>query len=692
MVTQTNLEKKKPVRTLKVQLKLGDSQKQQLDTLLRASRDCYNILVQYARYLKKNHQRVLACPIRYSEGFCCPLREKPEDSTIHPGRSLVIDPVMRIEVKKDKQKEYRNAYPYYEVLDKGISMLDEGNKPWDVLQAVHSHKYCVWPREDVIQKIKNGKRKGETKLVIATQQEKKNAEYGISGKSANCVARAFEGQIESFLTHRKQGNRQAQFPYKFKGYYPLLFNKDEIRIQGKKLRLGTKKHGITLVLHELARGCDFTAAKITKNRSGEYYLHLSVEIKLVADPKLSGIGAIDLGQKRAMVLANQKGETATISGANVCAIKRSRDRRYREINRLRNRVYRAQIRQYLSPEEQEKAKKDSRYGWRMIRQRRREGKDGKGRSLVALGQQVESKPLRKRSKRDRKLYQAIQKVSARTSKALNYANHCITRAAVDWAVEQEIGKLYVGDLHSLPKGRKKGQRRMKQVARNNLWEWPTWIEYLEQKILEAGGTGVVKASERYTSQTCPNCRAMNKPKGRKYRCKACGWKGDRDQVGAVNFLNRCLEVETGTSSNLKPGHNQNLRIAPAVRKIHSQKERVGTPLVRPSAENVLNEAECEPVEEAAKGHAAVTQCAYGEVFPRSKALELPETRSVSEGCRQVEEQGIGATFETPATNGIGDTCSQLTTLETGASKKRRRRSAQPSAGIQLELDLWPSAP
>ncbi|WP_161792030.1 zinc ribbon domain-containing protein [Methylacidiphilum kamchatkense] len=41
--------------------------------------------------------------------------------------------------------------------------------------------------------------------------------------------------------------------------------------------------------------------------------------------------------------------------------------------------------------------------------------------------------------------------------------------------------------------------------------------------------------ERGTSSRCPVCGHRHKPKGRNWRWKACGLKGHRDIVGAVNM-------------------------------------------------------------------------------------------------------------------------------------------------------------
>jgi putative transposase len=50
------------------------------------------------------------------------------------------------------------------------------------------------------------------------------------------------------------------------------------------------------------------------------------------------------------------------------------------------------------------------------------------------------------------------------------------------------------------------------------------------------GMTVERASEAYTSQTCPSCEHRHKPNGRDFDCPKCPFQGHRDVVGARNIL------------------------------------------------------------------------------------------------------------------------------------------------------------
>ena len=49
----------------------------------------------------------------------------------------------------------------------------------------------------------------------------------------------------------------------------------------------------------------------------------------------------------------------------------------------------------------------------------------------------------------------------------------------------------------------------------------------------------------WNSQTCPRCMQRHKPKGRIYRCPACGFVAHRDAVGCANILSQHYTGEPG---------------------------------------------------------------------------------------------------------------------------------------------------
>ena len=70
------------------------------------------------------------------------------------------------------------------------------------------------------------------------------------------------------------------------------------------------------------------------------------------------------------------------------------------------------------------------------------------------------------------------------------------------------------------------------------------LNQMEYKAKRKGGL-VVRVNPAYTSQTCPSCQHIDKANRESqavFRCKACGFSGHADQVGAINVRTRAIEM------------------------------------------------------------------------------------------------------------------------------------------------------
>ncbi|MEM9769995.1 MAG: transposase [Cyanobacteria bacterium P01_D01_bin.73] len=402
--------------------------------------------------------------------------------------------------------------------------------------------------------------------------------YGISSKQVSALCRGMRGQIKGFWTHRKKGNYRAQLPMRFRSVrkpsgrkWDVL--KAECRWVGTHLQLGSKTQiggFVTVSVPPKMVGMEVLQASISFDDGGDAWIHLSYSLpKPDADEvkALTNVAAVDPGQLRAMVVADSKGRIRSVSGHDILAVKRQRERSQKAINRKRARVFRGQVRYYLSSEERETMTsmeaKSSGAGTKYAHQRiaahrRREQLE----RHVAAGNSPETFRYRRRySNRDWKLKHALGRHNAIARRKLRYANHCVTKRIANWCIAQDVGTLYFGDVFNIPKGRKKGETRKLQSKRNALWEVGRQRDLLQQKLEEHGATLSLQ-SERYTSQTCPKCGARRKPRGRLYVCRSCGWTGDRDGVGAANILSDALD----SKSRILPGRLKPLSLSPVMSK------------------------------------------------------------------------------------------------------------------------------
>lgn len=176
--------------------------------------------------------------------------------------------------------------------------------------------------------------------------------------------------------------------------------------------------------------------------------------------------------------------------------------------------------------------------------------DNNGNGLIITGRKIRSikrlqnkEQAKLRSKRDkltkgnkqyRKYSRAIYKLSVKTDNQILDCVHKISKLFLDYCIENNISKVYYGDLDSCTRNTKE---RVGKVVGQKLNDWCYGLLTLQlENKLNRYGIEFVKVSEAYTSQTCPHCGHRHKPSGRNYKCQ-CGYQQHRDLVGAMNILN-----------------------------------------------------------------------------------------------------------------------------------------------------------
>ena len=144
---------------------------------------------------------------------------------------------------------------------------------------------------------------------------------------------------------------------------------------------------------------------------------------------------------------------------------------------------------------------------------------------------------KKGSRQWKKYYRAKQYILSKSEKQLRDASHKITKNMVEWAVEQSVHTLHVGDVRQVSKQTKK-RRRLNRQNRQKMSNWNVGqlAGYLAYKA-EAKGIQVAFVDESYTTQTCPVCTKKQKPTSRNYRC-VCGYEAHRDVHSAGNILTK----------------------------------------------------------------------------------------------------------------------------------------------------------
>jgi putative transposase len=124
--------------------------------------------------------------------------------------------------------------------------------------------------------------------------------------------------------------------------------------------------------------------------------------------------------------------------------------------------------------------------------------------------------------------------------------HKSSRAIVRFAQEREASLVVIGDVRDVADG-----KRLTAVSQQKIGVWAhgRLRRYITYKA-EAVGIRIQLIDESYSSQTCPRCMQRYKPKGRIYRCPACGFVAHRDAVGCANILSI---YQTGEPGHVMPG-------------------------------------------------------------------------------------------------------------------------------------------
>ena len=155
------------------------------------------------------------------------------------------------------------------------------------------------------------------------------------------------------------------------------------------------------------------------------------------------------------------------------------------------------------------------------------------------------------SRRRKKLNWAARKVSQRAKRRVRDLRHKGTRLVIDFCQAEGVSTLYVGNPHGVRKrnsGRKHNQRM-------STWEYGKDIQYLKDKSKKAG-IHCFTGTERGTSSQCPECLHRQRPKGRQWVCRVCGFMGHRDVVGSVNMHPIAFDAKIGfpqVITYLRPG-------------------------------------------------------------------------------------------------------------------------------------------
>jgi len=143
---------------------------------------------------------------------------------------------------------------------------------------------------------------------------------------------------------------------------------------------------------------------------------------------------------------------------------------------------------------------------------------------------------RKGSRRWKRLVTSKKRQQRRWDHQVKDVAHKMTTNLVSTLHEHGVQTVAIGDIRDIRKRVDVGH-----TGNQRIHQMPSgMIRHMLTYKSERWGMAVVVHDERYTSQTCPACQSRYKPRGRVYRCAACGFVAHRDSVGAYNIRQKYL--------------------------------------------------------------------------------------------------------------------------------------------------------
>jgi putative transposase len=340
----------------------------------------------------------------------------------------------------------------------------EAAKVWNLCKDLHLEarkERTKWPTQHEFHRLTRGR-------------------FTLAAQSVQQIYQAFLGNIESTKQLRKEHPKmKMRYPHREKRFYPILWPRQGMNVQAKRLVLpmgrGRPSIVLPLALPEDCGGCKLVY------RDG-YELHVTVQAPLqeTADSAVSATpvearATVDLGEIHQAAVTTSTGKGLVVTGRGIRTIKRQRQKALGSIARKRSRCT-------------------------------------------------------KGSARYRKLQQARAKLSSRCERRVRDLRHKGTRQVIDFCMAEGVTSLYVGKPHGI----RKQSRGRRHNGRMSAWEYGKDLQYLAEKAKRAG-IQFASGTERGTSSRCPECGHRRKPAGRVWRCPVCGFTGHRDLVGSVNM-------------------------------------------------------------------------------------------------------------------------------------------------------------
>jgi putative transposase len=322
----------------------------------------------------------------------------------------------------------------------------------------------------------------------------------LHSQSVQAVVEKFYDNLKSARTLRCRRRRRTdashaenqdiRYPYKTKNWFCVHWKKGAIQVKGRYIYLSNGKECQSIIFklpNYLANCQPKTVELIWQNG---YWLSITAEgtarcdaqatpsaaVPIATTADIEGkqqvlgfnTAAVDMGEIHAITITDGK-EATVISGRELRSVKRRRNKRVAQLQRLQSRC-------------------------------------------------------QKKSRRWQRLQAVKSKVQASCERRTRDLNHKITHLAVLWCIFHNVQTLVIGDVTGIAQNTN-NEKRLNRKNRQKIsqWEFYKQRQYLEYKCDEVSIETTLE-TENLTSKTCPRCGNKHKPTGRNFSCPACNLK------------------------------------------------------------------------------------------------------------------------------------------------------------------------
>jgi len=313
----------------------------------------------------------------------------------------------------------------------------------------------------------------------------KGGRYALHSQSIQFLAQQLLANVATARQNRAAGATDAKYPFREKPYQTVAWKGQWIRVVDGQLVLPNGRNQRDLILPLPQRFQHATIRQIALLWRADHF-ELAITIGGPPDPptRSDGITAgVDLGEINMAAIVTERGDALVLNGRYLRSVKRLRNKRHSTLSARLARCH----------------KGSRRYTW-----------------------------LKRRK----------AQASAQFYRQQRHILHTASRRLADFARQQGVTRLAIGDVRHIANGTDKGRQTNQKLSQ---WARGQFERYVHYKIRRFGGsTG--HTPEDFSTRTCSACGYVHSsaPRGRRFRCSGCGATVNRDANGGANICSRAV--------------------------------------------------------------------------------------------------------------------------------------------------------